>query len=270
MLLFGLSMMESASMVKTRAIFFSPVISAKVGSITPWETIKKYLPPAMAALAFPRVGAAHSSWCLGRQSRNPLIPCLGLAFVRGAANQSKSFSPSTKGSTLRTSKKKKNDDPIGISTIRRVLYPSNLRNKPAATGGWRHDVGAAIRHAIPSVQAHETIERAYLLFKRQLRHARADEISRKFNKMKEAMDTLHELQVENAVPAEWYFEANKVEDPKVRSEAEQKLLDSKSGTEAKAIDARIRGLFPREIKVPTDTPATKGWNYEWTPFPRPL
>jgi large subunit ribosomal protein L40 len=40
--------------------------------------------------------------------------------------------------------------------------------------------------------------------------------------------------------------------------------------EARTFDARIRGLFPRELKIPVETPSKKGWNYEWNPIERPM
>jgi large subunit ribosomal protein L40 len=148
--------------------------------------------------------------------------------------------------------------------IRRSLYPSNLRNRPTPTGGWRSDVGRAIRHAIPSVQAHDTIERAWLLHKRHLRKRSELELERKFECMRKAMDELHRVD-----PA-LYLEANKPENLRLRPDREKELLKTLSSAELRAVNARIRGLFPREMKIPTDTPSRSGWNYEWTPFPRLL
>jgi large subunit ribosomal protein L40 len=149
--------------------------------------------------------------------------------------------------------------------IRRSLYPSNVKSSSAPTGAWRIDVGRALQRAIPSVQVHETIERAWLLHKRHIRKSREKEIQRKFQCMKRAMDELHDI---NPI---LYEEANKREDPKARSDEEKQLLKQLKGTEARALEARIRGLFPREMKVPSDTPSREGWNYKWTaPFPRPM
>ncbi|EPQ60143.1 hypothetical protein GLOTRDRAFT_52048 [Gloeophyllum trabeum ATCC 11539] len=144
--------------------------------------------------------------------------------------------------------------------LRRVLYPSNLRNKSTPTGTWRSDVGRALQHAIPSVQAHETIERAWLLHQRHVRRKREAELQRKFEKMKEAMDELYKL--DNHL----YIEANRPEDPRARSAKELELVKGLRGSERKAMEARIRGLFPRELRVPTDTPSRLGWNYDWQPI----
>jgi len=143
--------------------------------------------------------------------------------------------------------------------LRRTLYPSNLRNKSTPTGTWRSDVGRALQHAIPSVQAHETIERAWLLHQRHVRRQRDSELKRKFEKMKEAMDELEKLD------KHLYFEANRQEDPRARSTKEVELTKTLKGSERKAMEARIRGLFPRELRVPTDMPPRTGWNYDWKP-----
>ncbi|CCM03773.1 uncharacterized protein FIBRA_05920 [Fibroporia radiculosa] len=127
--------------------------------------------------------------------------------------------------------------------IRRALYPSNIRNGPSPTGTWRPDVGRRLQRAIPSAQAHETIERAWLLHQRH-----------------RAMEVLRELD------PKLYLEANKEEDPRVRTNEEVALSKSLRGPERKALEARVRGLFPRELRIPSDTPSRSGWNYDWTPI----
>ncbi|TFK77521.1 hypothetical protein BDN72DRAFT_884991 [Pluteus cervinus] len=149
-------------------------------------------------------------------------------------------------------------------TIRRALYPSSIRNRPSPTGTWRPDVARALQLAIPSKQAHETIERAWLLHKRQVRKQREAELARKFECMKKAMEEL-----EN-VDSRLYMEANKSEDPRARSQAEMALVKTLKTSEIRSLEARIRGLFPRELRIPTDTPPRNGWNYDWKPFHRPL
>jgi large subunit ribosomal protein L40 len=148
--------------------------------------------------------------------------------------------------------------------LRRVLYPNNIKNKASPTGTWRPDVARAIQIAIPSVQAHETIERAWNLHQRRQREKREVELERKFECMRRAMDELEKVDMF------LFLGANKQEDPRDRSEAEAELLKNMKGTERKALEARIRGLFPRELRIPTDTPPRDGWNYDWKPFPRPL
>ncbi|KAJ6623091.1 hypothetical protein B0H10DRAFT_2011130 [Mycena sp. CBHHK59/15] len=151
-----------------------------------------------------------------------------------------------------------------LTLIRRALYPGNIRNRPSPTGTWRPDVRQTIQRAIPSVQAHQTIERAWLLHRRHLRKRREAELARKFECMRRAMEELKEIDFK------LYMEANKVEDPRARSAVEMELVKTMPAMEARSFEARIRGLFPRELKIPTDTPSKTGWNYEWKPIERPI
>ena len=82
--------------------------------------------------------------------------------------------------------------------------------------------------------------------------------------MRDAMELLADID------PHLHYEANKKEDIRERTAPEQEVAKGMKITEQRALDARIRGLFPREIRVPTDTPSKNGWNYKWNPFPRPL
>ena len=131
------------------------------------------------------------------------------------------------------------------------------------TTGAVFGIGRRLQRAVPSVQAHETIERAWLLHKRHVRRAREAELRRKFESVRGAMETLR------LVAPELYATANKEEDPRARSPAETELLKKLKGPEKKAVEARIRGLFPRELRMPTDTPPKNGWTYDFTPVAQP-
>jgi large subunit ribosomal protein L40 len=151
-----------------------------------------------------------------------------------------------------------------LDLLRRALYPNNVKSKATPTGSWRPEVGHALQIAIPSAEAHETIERAWNLYQRRLREKREAELARKFECMRGAMELLREVDMF------LYLGANEEEDPRARSEAEIELLKTMKGTERKALESRIRGLFPRELRIPTDTPSRDGWNYHWKPFHRPF
>jgi len=148
--------------------------------------------------------------------------------------------------------------------LRRVLYPSNIKNRASPVGTWRPDVARALQRAIPSKQAHETIERAWLLHKRHIRKQRQAELERKFARMSEAMEELYKLD------QNLFLAANRAEDPRARSQEEMDLAKKLKTADAKTLDSRIRGLFPRELRVPTETPPLSGWNYDYKPFYRPL
>ncbi|KAF8841933.1 hypothetical protein BDN67DRAFT_948678 [Paxillus ammoniavirescens] len=157
-----------------------------------------------------------------------------------------------------------NDAASKRETIRRLLYPANVRMGSSPTGTWRPDVGLAFQRAIPSAQAHKSIERAWKLYQRHLRKKRDEELKRKYECMRRAMQELEEID-----PA-LFKEANRREDPRARSMVEMEVLKDCSTAERRAIESRVRGLFPRELKVPTDTPSKEGWLHEWKPFNRPL
>jgi large subunit ribosomal protein L40 len=149
-------------------------------------------------------------------------------------------------------------DPIK-ENIRKALYPPNVANKPSPTGAWRLDIARAIQIAIPSKQAHETIERAWLLYQRHRRWKREEELGRKYECMKAAMDELEKIDPKR------FSEANRLEDPRQRRTAEVKLAKTLRGAEKKVLESRLPGLFPRELRVPTDTPPRDGWKYDWMP-----
>ncbi len=119
----------------------------------------------------------------------------------------------------------------------------------------------ALRRAMPSKQAHETIERAWLLHERHMRWRRNAEAERKFECMRRAMGELEKL--DQAL----FKEANRSEDPRKRSPVEVELSKKLRGAAKKALESRLPGLFPREMRLPTDTPPREGWNYNWRPSP---
>jgi large subunit ribosomal protein L40 len=186
------------------------------------------------------------------------------ASTKAAALNGLRGSPSTAGSIRFYAAKPDMAGDPKRETIRRVLYPANRRNRPSPVGTWRPDVARALQSAIPSVQAHETIERAWLLHKRHVRKEREAELARKFAKMEEAMDELYRLD------SRLFLEANRSDDPRAKSAQEMELAKKLKMSEVKTLESRIPGLFPRELKVPTETPSRTGWNYEYKPFPRPL
>ncbi|KAI0068029.1 hypothetical protein BV25DRAFT_1904517 [Artomyces pyxidatus] len=149
-------------------------------------------------------------------------------------------------------------DPVK-EILRRSLYPPNIRNKATPTGTWRPDVGRALQRAIPSKQAHETIERAWLLHLRHVRKKREAELARKYECMKQAMEELEKIDTH------LFREANRKDDPRIRTQAEVELAKTLRGVEKKALESRPPGLFPRELRAPTDTPSRSGWKYDWKP-----
>ena len=77
---------------------------------------------------------------------------------------------------------------------------------------------------------HWTIHRAWQLVKRKERQARHDELQRQYDSIREAVEELGRT-----------------------DERLQRIALSKKG----------QGTFPIELRIPTDTPAIKGWNAKW-------
>ncbi|KAH8555842.1 mitochondrial ribosomal protein L28-domain-containing protein [Umbelopsis sp. PMI_123] len=82
------------------------------------------------------------------------------------------------------------------------------------------------------LQQHETIERAWKLHQNQERERRNRELEKKFRKMHAAMNE----------------------------------LEKTSDRLFKAAIVKSRHItFPREMKIPTETPSPQGWNHEYKP-----
>ncbi|KAG8686916.1 hypothetical protein FRC09_013842 [Ceratobasidium sp. 395] len=148
--------------------------------------------------------------------------------------------------------------------IRRTLYPVERSHKiisgdrASPTGVHRPDVELALNRAIPSAEAHETIERAWKLHVRERRERREEELKRKYESMVKAVEVLRKLDPVS------YAEATRGVDSRRLSEAErERMKEMKRGVRKKA-ESRIEGLFPREMRIPTDTPRRDGWNHGWT------
>jgi large subunit ribosomal protein L40 len=83
-----------------------------------------------------------------------------------------------------------------------------------------------------ALQQHETIERAWKLHQNQERERRNRELEKKFRKMNAAMTE----------------------------------LEKTSDRLFKAAIVKSRHItFPREMKIPTETPSPQGWNHDYTP-----
>ena len=146
--------------------------------------------------------------------------------------------------------------------IKHLLYP-RLVGKPRLNpvGVHRREVNRALRRVVRSAEAHETIHRAWQLHKRQVRETRAQDMTVKFERMKEAMEKLKE------VDRKLYDIANARVDPRGLLPDDAEELKQLKGPARKFYLGRVQGLFPREMWIPKDTPSKDGWKYEWTQPP---
>ncbi|KDQ14023.1 hypothetical protein BOTBODRAFT_33137 [Botryobasidium botryosum FD-172 SS1] len=147
-----------------------------------------------------------------------------------------------------TKKKEKTTGDPRVDIIQQALYPTHK---------YRPNLAVALQHVIPSAEAHETIERAWALHQRESREARKAELGRLYDNMRRAMDELEKTD-------EYLFtQANLQRDPRGLTKGEIETLKGLKGAAKKAAEARIEGFFPRELRIPTDTPRKAGWDHSW-------
>jgi large subunit ribosomal protein L40 len=117
---------------------------------------------------------------------------------------------------------------------------------------------------LPSAEAYETIERAWLLFQREKRVAKTRALEAKYKAMEEACDELDRMTSrveeggEGAAPRFLYDRAM----ARPSQFPVESAKGKKAGAESRWLEARIEGMVPREAWVPTETRG-KGWNYDW-------
>jgi len=109
----------------------------------------------------------------------------------------------------------------------------------------------AIKAAVPSLEAHDTIDRAWKLYQRRERESRAENLRIKYESMREALKELEEVSPR-------LFKAA-VDQPKLSPAKETR---GSAGTEASK-QGRIPGLFPRQMRIPTETLGNYRWDDQW-------
>ncbi|GAA5893375.1 hypothetical protein JCM8208_004423 [Rhodotorula glutinis] len=102
----------------------------------------------------------------------------------------------------------------------------------------------ALRRVIPSAEAHDTIQRAWQLHQRHRREAHTAELGRKYAAMRSALSLL-----EDTSP------------PLYRHATEGRKFQNVD--QARATNARLEGIVPREMRVPTERPGAQLWDHEW-------
>jgi len=125
-------------------------------------------------------------------------------------------------------------------------------------------------------EVHETISRAWLLHQKQKEKRRQKALQAKYDSMRAACEALRQLAVgPNAIPSgrRLYDAAMVKPNPNKATASEPTPQPSgdpaapkpkRSLAENKYFAARIGGLFPRELPVPTETWRNgERWDYEW-------
>lgn len=106
-------------------------------------------------------------------------------------------------------------------------------------------------------EAHETIERAWKLFQREKRAKHAAALEAKLAAMVDACEELDRV-TSGEGAGRHVFERAMAR----ASFSPPENIKGKKGSEARFLEVRLEGMWPRESWVPTETRG-KGWNYEW-------
>ncbi|GAA6007495.1 hypothetical protein JCM10207_006364 [Rhodosporidiobolus poonsookiae] len=103
---------------------------------------------------------------------------------------------------------------------------------------------AALAKVVPSTEVHETITRAWALHLRHRRESHAAELGRKYAHMRRAIDLLEETD-----QGLW------------KQATEGRKFQNVD--QSRTTNARLEGLVPREMRVPTEQPGAQLWDSAW-------
>ena len=192
------------------------------------------------------------------------------------ASSSRTYASRSKGTAAKPAKNPAFGQPPTTPTdqrseaLRLALYPPNahLPKSHSPTGAHQHDALQRLQTLIPHPEIHETIERAWYLYRRHERQAHAITLRERYKAMTEACKELDQLTMpktatdEKKGPATYdrqiYVQAMSIPN----FHAQPRLTGRGISAEKRWRETRYDGLFPREAWIPTETKG-KGWNYTW-------
>lgn len=161
-------------------------------------------------------------------------------------------------------------------SIRRAVYPAVATTRAEAQAA----AAEALHKALPyPAEVHETITRAWLLHRREQRLAQAADLAAKRQRMEEACADLKSTSPTLFKAAAYRVAPNRRHPDEQARLVRLGLAPAQAGQGAKGdapiagpearrraktlAGARLHGLFPRELRAPTQTPSRKGWpSYE--------
>jgi len=112
----------------------------------------------------------------------------------------------------------------------------------------------------------EVISRAWMLHRHHEREETSDRIKKAALAQWKALDRLKEIKplLYQVVVSRGSTTGEVVE---IRNGGEEMVEKNKApgGGTAPQTGVRVGGVFPIDLKIPTDTPSRKGWNYGWKP-----
>ncbi|KAJ1029053.1 hypothetical protein NDA18_002682 [Ustilago nuda] len=162
--------------------------------------------------------------------------------------------------------------------IRKIVYPPSPSTAQDKVAHSATSASAVLPFGDASEEIHSTITRAWLLYQRTQREELAARLDKKQARLREALQDLREQDPRLYAAATYKVAPNKRSPKEHRKLVELGLVtlpgaepkkDAPTGAEARRLvkavagGARLEGLFPREIRVPTVTPGRKIWpDYE--------
>ncbi|KAK8864645.1 hypothetical protein IAR55_001895 [Kwoniella newhampshirensis] len=158
--------------------------------------------------------------------------------------------------------------------LRSTLYPADsyAPTSSSPTGSYHPDHLARLQAVIPSAEAYETIERAWLLYQRELRTGRQNALNAKYKAMVEACDELEKItnpanggaESRDGKGGQYHRHVYEWATADVRqAERRGEQTRGKKTVEQRWKETRVDGLVPRESWVPVESRG-KGWDYGWT------
>jgi large subunit ribosomal protein L40 len=204
--------------------------------------------------------------------RKALYPPMTTTFTAGASSSSAS---SKKKAAPEADAEASQQQRVFVTT----LHEASKTHASSPTGTYHPQMLDRLTHILlPSPDAdparaketHETITRAHLVSKRLERESRDRALRAKEASLKRACDALRAISESSSNRSVKRLYEAAMYQPDVRNRnsasptpevAEGKKL---SLAERKYYEARIEGMFPREMKVPRDTwPNGERWDYGW-------
>lgn len=154
-----------------------------------------------------------------------------------------------------------------VQIMQRVLYPPDAYNpsSPAPTGSYPPQHVEKLHAVIQHPEVQETIERAWKVYRRRQRLGEERSLQARFTAMQEACAELDRITAPGEDGQRSLYD-RQIYDAATRmpnAYKEQRYAqDKRASALAKWKDARVAGLLPREIWVPTETKGS-AWKYDW-------
>lgn len=159
-------------------------------------------------------------------------------------------------------------------SIRKIVYPPTPSSSKDRAGLSATSAASVLPFGQDSEEIHSTITRAWLLYQRTQRESLAASLNAKHARLREALADLKHTDARLYAAATYKVSPNKRSPKEHRRLVQLGLVtlpgaqprpDAPSGAEARRLvkavagGARLEGLFPREMRVPTHTPGRKLW-----------